>query len=174
MNALFLGDSITQGFDLERYFPGRDFVNHGIAGHTSADVLEVMHAGWFSNRPDVVFLCIGTNDLAGDYQQADTLNNIRRLLGMIREYAQEGARIYLTSLFPTRHNPPRPNPVINDLNAALHKLAWDEKTEYLHLNPFFKDYNGQLRREFTDDGLHLNMNAYQVWVQSIQALPGFL
>lgn len=170
MKALFLGDSITEGFDLQRYFPGSDFVNRGISGYSSAEVLQAMHAGWFKNQPEVVFLCIGTNDLARDYNQADTLDNIRRMVGKIREHAPEGVRIYLTSLFPTRHNPPRPNTVINRLNAALQNLSLTEQTEYLHLNPFFKDSNGQLHRQFTDDGLHLNNSSYELWALLLTTL----
>jgi lysophospholipase L1-like esterase len=170
MKALFLGDSITEGFDLERYFPGRDFVNHGISGFSSAEVLDSIHAGWFKNQPDVVFLCIGTNDLARDYDQAETLDNIRKLVGKIRQFSPERVRIYLTSLFPTRHNPPRKNPVINGLNLEIHKLAMEENIQHLHLNPFFKDENGQLKREYTNDGLHLNDDAYSIWKKLIDKL----
>ena len=170
MKALFLGDSITEGFDLEKYFPGRDFVNHGISGFGSAEVLDAIHAGWFKNQPDVVFLCIGTNDLARDYHEAETLENIKKLEGKIREFSPESVRIYLTSLFPTRHNPPRKNPVINGLNLEIHRLAMQENINYLHLNPFFKDENGQLKREFTDDGLHLNHEAYTLWAGLIEHL----
>ncbi len=167
MKALFLGDSITEGFDLEKYFPGRDFVNHGISGFSSAEVLDSIHAGWFKNQPDVVFLCIGTNDLARDYDQAETLGNIRKLVDKIRQFSPERVRIYLKSLFPTRHNPPRKNPVINGLNLEIRRLAWEENINYLHLSPFFKDENGQLKREFTDDGLHLNDLAYSIWKEKI-------
>ena len=170
MKALFLGDSITEGFVLERYFPGRDFVNHGISGFSSAEVLDAIHAGWFKNQPDVVFLCIGTNDLARDYDEAETLDNIRKLVDKIHEYSLEGVIIYLISLFPTRHNPPRKNPLINRLNLEIHKLAWEENINYLHLNPFFKDENGQLRRELTNDGLHLNDEAYSIWKKLIDEL----
>ena len=91
-------------------------------------------------------------------------------MGKIREYSPEGVRIYLTSLFPTRHNPPRKNPVINQFNLGIHKLAMEENINHLHLNPFFKDENGQLRREFTEDGLHLNDQAYKSWKKLIDKL----
>lgn len=170
MKALFLGDSITEGFNLEKYFPGRDFVNHGISGFSSAEVLDAMHEGWFKNQPDVVFLCIGTNDLARDYDEAETLDNIRQLVGKIREYSPEGIRIYLTSLFPTRHNPPRENAVIDNLNLKIHGLTREESINYLHLNPFFKDENGKLKRNFTEDGLHLNQEVYSNWKKLIEVL----
>ncbi|TVQ95059.1 MAG: hypothetical protein EA393_00260 [Bacteroidetes bacterium] len=167
MKAIFIGDSITEGFDLEKHFPGREFINHGISGFSSAEVLDAIHAGWFKNQADVVFLCVGTNDLARDYDEAETMENIRKLVGKIREFSPEGVKIYLTSLFPTRHNPPRKNPVINQLNLEIHKLAVEENIQYLHLNPFFKDENGQLKRVFTEDGLHLNDLAYSIWKEKI-------
>lgn len=172
MNALFLGDSITEGFDLAHYFPEMHFVNHGISGYSSEELLKAMHKGWFSHQPEVVFLCIGTNDLAREYDKSSTLDNIRSMVKITRDYAPEKVRIFLCSLFPTRHNPPRPNPVINELNTALQLLALDLKAEYLHLNPFFKDSNGQLRLEFTDDGLHLNAKSYAQWATLIRCLLG--
>lgn len=170
MKALFIGDSITEGFDLERYFPGNDFTNHGISGYSSAEVLDTIHTGWFKNRPDMVFLCIGTNDLARDYDKDETLNNIKQLIGKIREFSPEGVRIILTSLFPTRHNPPRKNPAIDKLNLEIHRLAVEENINYLHINPFFKDEYGQMDRKFTKDGLHLNPDAYEKWKEILQML----
>ncbi len=173
MKALFIGDSITEGFDLEKFFPGKEHVNSGISGYSSEEVLGAIQKGWFSGKPDRVFLCIGTNDLARDYNEADTLDSILRLLVKIREFAPEGSRIYLTSLFPTRHNPPRPNSVINQLNCRLHELAMQQNVAYFHLHPFFTDENGQLKREFTEDGLHLNENAYVLWAELIKLLLNF-
>jgi lysophospholipase L1-like esterase len=170
MKALFLGDSIIEGFDLEKNFPDRKFTNHGIPGFSSEELLDAIHAGWFKNQPDVVFLCIGTNDLARDYDEAETLDNIRQLVGKIRDFSPEGVEIYLTSLFPTRHNPPRKNLVINRLNLEIHRLALEENIHYLHFNPFFKDENGQLKRDYTNDGLHLNDEAYSIWKELIDEL----
>ena len=170
MKTLFIGDSITEGFDLEEHFPGREFKNHGISGFSSEELLDAIHPGWFKDQPDVIFLCIGTNDLARDYDEAEILENIRKLVGKIREYSPEGVIIYLTSLFPTRHNPPRKNAVIDHLNLEIHRLARDESINYLHLNPFFKDENGQLKRNFTEDGLHLNKEAYSIWKELIEVL----
>ncbi|TVQ06675.1 MAG: hypothetical protein EA361_19325 [Bacteroidetes bacterium] len=173
MKALFIGDSITEGFDLEKFFPGKGYVNHGISGYSSEELLDAMHKGWFASAPEMVFLCIGTNDLARDYDEADTLDTIRRLLVKIREHAPDNSMIYLTSLFPARHNPPRPNPVIRQLNSRLHELAVQENAAYLHLHPFFTDENGQLKREFTDDGLHLNEHSYAVWAELVKQLINF-
>ena len=170
MKALFLGDSITEGFDLKKFFPDRDFVNHGISGFSSSEVLDTIHGGWFKVQPDVVFLCIGTNDLARDYDETETLDNIRQLVEKIRMFSPKGVKIYLTSLFPTRHNPPRKNHVIDLLNLKIHSLALEENINYLHINPFFKNENGQMDRKFTNDGLHLNPDAYEKWKEIIQRL----
>ncbi len=58
MKALFIGDSITEGFDLKKYFTGRDFVNYGISGFSSAEVMDAINKGWFKSQPDMVFLRI--------------------------------------------------------------------------------------------------------------------
>jgi lysophospholipase L1-like esterase len=163
MKVLLLGDSISEGFDLNTFFPEKKFENHGKSGFSSAELLEAMQPGWFSNQPEIIFLCIGTNDLARNIDVKEILGNIQQLILKIREFLPTNPIIYITSLFPTRHNPPRPNHLIDQFNLYLHSLANEAKIQYLHLNPFFKDANGQLRKTFTKDGLHLSSDAYQVW-----------
>jgi lysophospholipase L1-like esterase len=169
--ALFIGDSITEGFDFNRFFPGKDFINHGYSGYSSEEVLDIMSADWFSKKPEIIFICIGTNDLARCVDIEEIAGNISMMVNNIRNNCGEDSQIYITSLFPTRHNPPRPNPVIKKANLRLHSLADLLQVRYLHLNPFFSDYNAQLRRDFTDDGLHLNEKAYQLWVDLLKQLP---
>ncbi len=168
--SLFLGDSITEGFDLQQFFPGQNFVNHGISGYSSGELLDAMKQSWFALSPEKVFICIGTNDLARDVSFEQILENIRKMVNYIRIYSSPECKIYLTSLFPTRHNPPRPNPVIYKFNGALHELAIQCDCDYLHFNIFFTDENRMLKREFTNDGLHLNDQAYKKWVVLIKNL----
>jgi lysophospholipase L1-like esterase len=169
-NALFIGDSITEGFDLDVYFPGDNFINHGISGFTSSQVLDSIDESWFRNHPRQIFICIGTNDLAHSIESSEITGNISKLVDFIKETTTTDAIIYITSLFPTRHNPTRPNPVIDKLNESLHQLSLDLQVRYLHLNSFFRDHNGQLCRHFTMDGLHLNADAYKQWQKLLMLL----
>ncbi|MBS4059797.1 MAG: hypothetical protein KG029_05320 [Bacteroidetes bacterium] len=163
MNVLFLGDSITEAFRPEAYFPGMNVVNHGISGLSSEELSQIIEPEWFSNEPDIVFLCIGTNDIARGFAAEKTNSFIKLLIAFIREYTKKGTAIYLISLFPTRNNPPRPNHLINRLNQILHETSLQWETSYLHLTPYFSDQNGELLADFTDDGLHLTHKAYEHW-----------
>jgi len=163
MKALFLGDSITYSFKVDEHFPDMECSNQGISGWGTDDLLLNLKKEWFDFGPEVVFLCIGTNDLARVYVEDETIENVRQIMGKTKEYSPSNCRVFVTSVFPTRHNPPRYNPHINSLNARLHTLAVEEKVTYFHINPFFADTNGQLKREFTDDGLHLTDEAYLLW-----------
>jgi lysophospholipase L1-like esterase len=171
MKALFIGDSITEGFDLHHHFPGQGFVNHGYSGYSSEEVLNIMSGEWFAVNPDVVFICLGTNDLARSAGADEIVRNLEMMINNISIHAPS-AKIYLTSLFPTRHNQPRPNPVIRNLNAQLHALALKLQVNYLHLHPFFSDVNGQLKLGYTNDGLHLNNKAYKMWAKLVCLLAG--
>jgi lysophospholipase L1-like esterase len=168
--ALFIGDSITEGFDLSSYFPGKQYSNQGISGYSSGEVLNAMNENWLTMAPDLVFICMGTNDIARDISFSEIIDNTRKLVEKIRVYNKGNCTVYLTSLFPTRHNPPRPNPKIRAFNVQLHQLANQVGCEYLHLNSFFCDENGMLKREFTHDGLHLTVAAYKKWVRHINDL----
>lgn len=168
--ALFIGDSITEGFDLENYFPGKQYANQGMSGYSSGEVLDAINENWLTIAPDLVFICVGTNDLARCINFSDILDNIEKLANAVRFHNKKDCTIYLTSLFPTRHNPPRPNALIRKFNVSLHQLAEHLSCGYLHLNPFFCDENGMLKREFTQDGLHLNDAAYKKWVGHISDL----
>lgn len=172
MHFLFIGDSITEGFDLDKYFPGMGFSNRGISGYSSEEVLKALQPEWFFPKPDRVFVCIGTNDLAREYIENQTLGNIAGITAAIWEMAGEDTPVILTSLFPTRHNPPRPNTLIKQLNNSIHHLCTEIQAIYFHLNPFFTDHNGQLRREFTEDGLHLTPAAYEKWALLIRISAG--
>jgi lysophospholipase L1-like esterase len=170
MRILFLGDSITAGFDPSIYFPGEDIINKGISGLDSMELLEGIQHEWFASNPEIVFLCIGTNDLARDNSPEQIIIIIGTILEEIKKLTSPACRIFLTSLFPTRHNPPRPNPGIRKLNLQLHRLAYETDVEYLHLHTFFTDTNGMMHKDFTEDGLHLNHLAYQHWREIIRIL----
>ena len=77
-NYLFLGDSLTDYFDLETYFPGKPVVNSGIAGNTTDQILESMKTRVYDYNPSKVFLLIGTNDLRDGKAQEAVVQNVEK------------------------------------------------------------------------------------------------
>ncbi|HMM11688.1 MAG TPA: GDSL-type esterase/lipase family protein [Bacteroidales bacterium] len=169
LRLLFLGDSITEGFDLKAHLPGIFAVNHGVSGLSTAELLDAMRDEWFSSHPTHVFLCIGTNDIARNIPLSSMLDHTMQMIHRIRKHLPQ-ARIFLMSLFPTRNNPPRPNHVIRQYNQLLHSLAIDLNVDYWHLFPFFSGPDGRLNHYFTHDGLHLTDEAYRNWACLLRIL----
>jgi lysophospholipase L1-like esterase len=156
-----IGDSITEGFDTRQYIPDVNISNRGVSGDSTVECLHRITEEWFRRQPAAVFLCIGTNDLARDRSDQFILDNIRSIVEQIRNYSQ--ASIYLTTLFPTRENPPRPNDRIRGFNTELEKLSAELGCRFYDLYRHFTDGEGNLKGEFTDDGLHLTAAAYRRW-----------
>ncbi|NUN70345.1 MAG: hypothetical protein HUU02_11595 [Bacteroidetes bacterium] len=161
VRVLMLGDSITAGFDTARLLPSYSIVNRGVSGDSTEECRERIVPEWFTVPPELLFLCIGTNDLARDRNDAFILEGIRSIVQTIRRYAQPA--IVLTSIFPTRDNAPRPNERIRGLNNGIAALASGSGCRYFDLHPHFADGTGSLKQEFTDDGLHLTDAAYHSW-----------
>lgn len=169
IRLLLLGDSITEGFDLKVHLPGLIAINHGISGLSSGELLEAISDEWFASQTNHVFLCVGTNDIARNIPLATILSHTTKIVHRIRKHLPE-ARIFLTSLFPTLHNPPRPNSIIRQYNQLLHTLAIDLDVDYWHLFPYFAGPDGRLMHRFTHDGLHLTDEAYRKWAALLQHL----
>jgi lysophospholipase L1-like esterase len=171
MKTLFIGDSITEGFPVHELLPGKLIINRGISGTSSGEILEYLSPRWLEDGPDQVFLCLGTNDIARDIGDDAILENLSGIFDKACSFStKENLRFYLTSLFPTRDNPPRPNERINQLNIKIHRLAESYQQSYLHLNVFFRDETNRLEKSFTDDGLHLNREGYKRWAGLIDGL----
>ncbi len=168
-SVVMIGDSITAGFDTKRYFPEDTIINYGVSGDSTVECLERIKKEWFHTQPDVIFLCIGTNDLARERTDEFILVNIQNIVGAIRLFAK-GSTIYLTSIFPTRKNEPRPNERINELNNKIEQQSVELGCTFFDLHEHFTDALGMLRNEFTDDGLHLTDEGYTQWSNVLSKL----
>ena len=168
-NFLFLGDSITDFYPLEEYYDNLPVVNSGISGNKTTDILNDMETRVYQYNPTKVFLLIGTNDL--DMTSEDivdaTFNNIKRIVKEIKENRSEST-IYVESVYPvnstlennTVNN--RTNKKIRDLNKKLSNYCDGESCNYINLFDDLIDEEGNLKEEYTEDGLHLNSLGYVV------------
>lgn len=165
----FLGDSITDGCNWTELTGNRKVTNRGISGDTAEGVLariDEITAG----KPSKIFLLIGTNDLAWAGKTVpETRENIARIIDTVKT-ASPKTKIYLQSVLPVidGRNDKFDNADINAINPLLVQLAQEKKVTYIDINTPFRDANGQLKAEFTEDGLHLNGKAYQVWYGQIR------
>ena len=175
--VVFLGDSITDGWHNPAnggFFPGKLYVNRGISGQTTPQMLIRFRPDVIALNPDVVVILAGTNDIAGNTGPM-TLQSIEDNLASIAELARaHRIRVVLASLLPvsdyekTADGQPRnqttrrPPEQINALNEWMKKYAADNKMTYLDYYSAMVDDKGFLKDELSNDGLHPNAQGYQV------------
>ncbi|MBI9071548.1 MAG: hypothetical protein JEY94_08105 [Melioribacteraceae bacterium] len=161
---LMIGDSITDWFDTDNLLPNFFVKNVGVAGDSTVETLGRIDKSWFDFQPDYIFICIGTNDFARFRKDAVILENIEKIVIKVKTHLSK-AKIYITTIFPTRDNKPRPNDRISNFNAQLNKKANSLNAEFFDLHYHFTDEDGKLKSEYTEDGLHLTPKAYVKWAE---------
>src|SRR5881398_1861401 len=98
--VVFFGDSITDMWKLEEYFPGKPYINRGISGQTTPQMLVRFRPDVIELKPKVVITLAGTNDLAGN-TGPETLQNIEDNLASMSELAKmNGIHVALASVMP--------------------------------------------------------------------------
>lgn len=175
--VLFFGDSITDGWRLNEYFPGKDFVNRGISGQITGQMLGRMQADVIANRPAAMLILAGTNDIARGVAVETIQNNLQMIADLCEKHAIKPifASILPTSDHHKERNPrfemtkTRPLQTIRDLNDFIAKLCKTRGYTYLNYYDAMIDASGQLKAELANDGLHPNAAGYQVMAPLAQA-----
>lgn len=169
MRVVFMGDSITDGWGGKygKFFPGKPYVNRGISGQTTPQMLIRFRPDVIALQPKVVLILAGTNDIAGNTGPS-TLEAIRDNLISMAELAKaNGIRVVLASLLPvcdyirpqTARRPPEKIAAINDW---MKDYASKNKFVYLDYYSAMLDDKKMLKQELTYDGLHPNDAGYEV------------
>lgn len=179
--VVLVGDSITEGFDVPRYLPGRRVLNRGIGGDVIGNalpendqrgLLRRLDSSVLDCAPTHVFLLIGVNDLNSGRTPDVMEPGYRELLRRIREQSPR-TTVYVQSLLPTSGQHAARNADILEFNARLQTLAEESGCEYIDLHTLMKDDRGELKSEFTEDGLHLTAPAYRIWSAEIERRLGW-
>ena len=166
--VVFLGDSITDGWDLSKYFPAKPYVNRGIGGQTTPQMLVRMYADVIRLRPAAFILLAGINDIAGNTgpETIDMVeNNIRAMCELA---ASHHIKIILCLLTPvsdyTKTNQPGhlPPADIANLNHWLQTYAPDVHAQVADYHAALADEKGMLREGYSEDGLHPNAQGYEL------------
>jgi lysophospholipase L1-like esterase len=166
--VVFLGDSITDAWKLAESFPGKPWVNRGISGQTTAQMLVRMFPDVINLQPAALILLAGTNDIARN-NGPQTLRQITQNIQAITELAQQhNIRVVLCSVLPVSDYTPRkqterrPPADILKLNAWLKEYAAKSKAIYADYYAASVDEKGFLRDGTSGDGLHPNEKGYAV------------
>lgn len=168
--VVFLGDSITDMWRLNEYFPDRDFVNRGISGQVTGQMLGRMKADVLDMKPAVMLVLAGTNDIS----RGTALSTIEGNLTMIADLAERHRIVpVFASLLPVSdyhkdQNPMwertrmRPPAAILALNEWIEKFCRERNYVYVDYHAALVDGAGQLKSDAADDGLHPNAAGYRL------------
>lgn len=166
--VVFMGDSITDGWRLAQYFPGKPYINRGISGQTTPQML----ARWFEDvinlKPAAVLIYAGTNDIARN-TGPETIEMVEENFQAMSELAQlHGIKVILCAVTPVSDYGPRkmtegrPPADILKLNAWLKGYAAKTHAVYADYFGALADDKGMLKDGFSRDGLHPNDKGYEL------------
>jgi lysophospholipase L1-like esterase len=168
--VIFLGDSITDYWKLADYFSGKPYVNRGVDGQSTPEMLVRFRQDVIDLHPKIVIILAGTNDLAGVTGRA-TNEDIEANYASMAELARvHDIRVVFASLLPVYNYTPeskesfrlRPRERILALNAWLKDYCEKSGLVYLNYYDALVDSQGMLKRELSDDGLHPNNAGYKI------------
>src|SRR5215470_5538074 len=175
--VVFMGDSITDAWvrpQFGGFFPGKPYIDRGISGQTTPQMLIRFRLDVIALQPKVVVILAGTNDIAGNTGPM-SVEEIEANLASMSELARaHGIKAVLASVLPVYdggHNSSgkeitmtdrRPPEKIVALNEWIKKYSAEHKLVYLDYFSALVDDKGFLRRDLSDDGLHPNKAGYGV------------
>jgi lysophospholipase L1-like esterase len=175
--VVFFGDSITDIWKLDESFPGRHYINRGIGGQTTPQMLVRFRPDVIDLQPAVVVVLAGTNDIAGNTGD-ETLEQIEGDYATMAELAKvHRIRLVFASVMPINNYNPRalsfflqrsPEKILQ-LNAWLKKYCADNGLVYLDYFSAMVDGRGMLKAGLTEDGLHPNGAGFAVMAPLAEA-----
>jgi acyl-CoA thioesterase I len=175
--VVFFGDSITDNWSKAGYggfFPGKPYVNRGIGGQTTSQMLVRFRADVLDLDPDAVVILAGTNDVAGNTGPIAPEAIEGNLASMAELARAHGVRVVMSSILPvaddTRDNAgqplvrtkDRPPATLRAINTWMAEYARKNGCVYLDYASAVSDASGGFRADLNGDGLHPNAAGYAV------------
>lgn len=160
--VVFLGDSITDGWDLAKSFPGKPYVNRGIGSQVTAQMLVRFEQDVVALHPRAVVILGGVNDVTG-FLQVESAESIVANIEAMADIAQaHGIAVVLCSILPVNNYTEAARNVVAErkpeelrtINAALRALAQRRHFAFADYAAVLADDRGLLRAPFTRDGVH--------------------
>jgi lysophospholipase L1-like esterase len=157
--VVFMGDSITQGWDLEKSFPGKPYINRGISGQTSPQMLLRFRQDVINLKPKVVVILAGTNDIAQNTGPMPLSQTEGDIVSMAQLARANGIRVVICSVLPSVRfpwHPQVPNVAskIVKVNRWLKAYAAGHGYVYVDYYSAMKDPAGGLPSNLSHDGVH--------------------
>ncbi|HET6176118.1 MAG TPA: SGNH/GDSL hydrolase family protein [Candidatus Sulfotelmatobacter sp.] len=175
--VVFFGDSITDGWHLDESFPGKPYVNRGIGGQTTPQMLVRFRQDVINLHPKVVVILAGTNDIAGNTGPM-RLEDIEADFASLAELARASqVRVVYSSVLPVHNYTERskdffaqrsPEKILA-LNKWLKSYCDSGACLYLDYFSSMVDDKGLLQKDLADDGLHPNAAGHKIMAPLAEA-----
>ena len=175
-DVIFIGDSIVEYYPLQELFgTAKTIVNRGIRGYQTKLLLENLDAHLYGDAVDQIVLLIGTNDIGKDTPINEALDNLERVIQSIaRDYPL--SQIKLLSILPVNEGEKykqtvyiRTNEKIREWNQAYEALVSAYmQVDFVPIYDSLTDSEGQLKKDYTTDGLHLSVAGYQALSEALK------
>jgi lysophospholipase L1-like esterase len=168
--VVFLGDSITDNWRLAEYFPGKPYINRGISGQTTSQMLVRFQQDVVGLHPKAVVILAGTNDIAGNTGPM-RLEDIEANYASLEELARaNGIKVIFSSVLPVHNYTPesqgffadRSPAKILELNGWLTGYCAAHGCIYLDYFRAMVDDKGLLKKGLAEDGLHPNQEGHKL------------
>ena len=175
-DIIFIGDSIVEYYPLQELLgTAKTIVNRGIRGYQTRLLLENLDAHLYGGAVDQIVLLIGTNDIGKDVLMNEALDNLERVIQSIaRNYPL--SQIKLLSILPVNEGEKykqtvyiRTNEKIREWNQAYEALTSAYmQVDFVPVYDSLIDTEGQLKKDYTTDGLHLSVAGYQALSEALK------
>ena len=156
VDVVFLGDSLTEGYDLKAYYPEYNVVNRGIGGDTTFGLEKRLQISAYDISPKMIMMLIGANNF-------DTMmDNYENIVISLKENLTN-SDVTLLSLTSMTKDWGRNNQKAQNNNIKIKEYANKYNLRYLDLyNPLLDETTNELRLEYTTDGGHFTPQGYEV------------
>jgi len=185
--TVFVGSSLMEGFPIHKFTQTLDknyrVYNRGVGSFVTADLLASMEECIFELEPSKIFINIGTNDISSPkYKKENLIANYDRILTRIKERLPD-CKVFVMAYFPVNAKADFPgiskttkeqmfksrtNQAIHEANEAIEGLAKKHLYEFINVNEGLMDAEGNLKEEYSKDGMHMFENGYSVVFNNIK------
>ena len=167
--VVFMGDSITEewGRLSPDFFQPTHYINRGIGGQTTPQMLLRFKQDVINLNPAIVFILAGTNDIAGNTGPANQEMITNNIFSMAELSVRFSIKVVLSSILPVDKYPWAENikevpETISKINQQLKSFSQEHSIIYLDYYSSMVGENRGLKKEYTTDGVHLNKKGYDV------------